>query len=103
MPAGLLVNEMLTNALKYAFAGRSSGLLKLICKLEDGNVTVVVSDDGVGLAENQVWPSPNKLGALVLQTLRENAKNVKFSTESVHGQGAFFTLTFDAAPAKPAN
>lgn len=102
MPAGLLVNEMLTNALKYAFVGRSRGLLKLICKLEDGQVTVVVSDDGVGLGENQEWPSPKKLGALILQTLKENAKNVKFSAESIRGRGAFFTLMFDA-PAKPAN
>src|ERR1700742_663284 len=76
MPAGLLVNEMLTNALKYAFVGRSSGQLKLICRLEGGRVTVVVSDDGVGLGENQTWPSPRKLGALILQTLKENARNV---------------------------
>ena len=70
MPAGLLVNEMLTNALKYAFVGRSSGQLKLICKLEGGRVTVIVSDDGVGLGEHQQWPSPRKLGALILQTLQ---------------------------------
>jgi two-component sensor histidine kinase len=97
MPAGLLVNEMLTNALKYAFVGRSSGQLKLICKLEDGKVTVVVSDDGVGLGEHQAWPSPRKLGALILQTLQENAKNVKFNAESIRGQGTWFTLVFDAA------
>ena len=53
MPAGLLINEMLTNALKYAFVGRNAGQLKLICKQDGGRVTVVVSDDGVGLGENQ--------------------------------------------------
>jgi two-component sensor histidine kinase len=98
MPAGLLVNEMLTNALKYAFVGRSSGQLKLICRLEGGRVTVVVSDDGVGLGENQTWPSPRKLGALILQTLKENARNVMFRAESIRGQGTWFTLTFDVAP-----
>jgi two-component sensor histidine kinase len=103
MPAGLLVNEMLTNALKYAFVGRDNGLLKLICKCEDGRVSVVVSDDGVGLGENQEWPSPRKLGALILQTLRENAKNVVFRAESIRGQGTWFTLTFDAAPTPAPN
>ena len=98
MPAGLLVNEMLTNALKYAFVGRSSGQIKLICRCENGSVTVVVSDDGVGLGENQQWPSPRKLGALILQTLKENAKNVVFRAESIRGQGTWFTLTFDASP-----
>jgi two-component sensor histidine kinase len=97
MPAGLLVNEMLTNALKYAFVGRNNGLLKLICKCENGRVSLVMSDDGVGLGENQEWPSPRKLGALILQTLRENAKNVVFRAESIRGQGTWFTLTFDAA------
>jgi two-component sensor histidine kinase len=57
----------------------------------------MVSDDGVGLGEHQEWPSPRKLGALILQTLTENAKNVKFSAESIRGQGTWFTLVFDAA------
>lgn len=103
MPAGLLVNEMLTNALKYAFVGRANGQIKLICKLEGGHVTVVVADDGVGLGEGQEWPSPRKLGALILQTLKENARNVKFNAESIRGQGSWFTLVFDAAPGTQPN
>src|ERR1700761_944505 len=98
MPAGLLVNEMLTNALKYAFVGRSAGQLRLVCKQEAGRVTIVVADDGVGLDENQQLPSPRKLGALILQTLKENAGNVVFHAESIRGQGTWFTLSLDAAP-----
>jgi len=98
MPAGLLINEMLTNALKYAFVGRNAGQLKLICKQDGGRVTVVVSDDGVGLGDNLEWPSPRKLGALILQTLKENARNVVFRAESIRGQGTWFTLMLDAAP-----
>ena len=97
MPAGLLINEMLTNALKYAFVGRNSGQLKLICRQDGGRATVIVSDDGVGLGENQEWPSPRKLGALILQTLKENAGNVAFRAESIRGQGTWFTLMFDAS------
>ena len=103
MPAGLLINEMLTNALKYAFVGRSSGQLKLICKCENGRGRVIVSDDGVGLGEGQEWPSPRKLGALILQTLRENAKDVVFRAESIRGQGTWFTLEFDSAAATMPN
>jgi two-component sensor histidine kinase len=103
MPAGLLVNEMLTNALKYAFVGRSGGRIKVICTVEDGRVSVIVSDDGVGLPEGQEWPSPRKLGALILQTLKENAPNVKFNVASIRGQGTWFTLVFDAAPGTQPN
>ncbi|NEW88494.1 PAS domain-containing protein [Rhodopseudomonas sp. WA056] len=101
MPAGLLVNEMLTNALKYAFVGRDGGRIKVICGVDKGRVTIVVSDDGVGLPEGQHWPSPRKLGALILQTLKENARNVSFEARSIRGQGAFFTIGFDA-PVPPA-
>jgi two-component sensor histidine kinase len=103
MPAGLLVNEMLTNALKYAFVGRSGGQLRVICKQDSGRVTIIVSDDGVGLDEGQEWPSPRKLGALILQTLKENAGNVTFRAESIRGQGTFFTLVLDAAAAAISN
>lgn len=103
MPAGLLVNEMLTNALKYAFVGRSAGKVRLVCSLHDGRVTVVVADDGVGLVDAQDWPSPRKLGALILQTLKENARNVAFRAESPRGQGTIFTFVFDAPAAPAAN
>ncbi len=103
MPAGLLVNEMLTNALKYAFIGREAGHLRLACKIEDGRVMVVVADDGIGLDEGQHWPSPRKLGALILQTLKENAKNVAFNAKSLRGQGTWFTLSFDASLALTPN
>lgn len=103
MPAGLLVNEMLTNALKYAFVGRSAGKVRLICKLEDGRLTVVVSDDGVGLPEAGNWPAPRKLSALILQTLKENARNVEFRADSISGQGTFFTFSLDAPSVPPVN
>src|SRR3954465_218379 len=103
MPAGLLVNEMLTNALKYAFVGRDRGQIKLICKQDNRQITLVVADDGVGLGEHHSWPSPRKLGALVLQTLKENAPNVVFRAESLPGQGRWFTLVFATAPGSQLN
>ena len=103
MPAGLLVNEMLTNALKYAFVGRSAGKVRLICKQENGRATVVAGDDGVGLADAANWPAPRKLSALILQTLKENARNVEFRAESISGQGTFFTFSFDVPPVPAAN
>jgi len=66
-----------------------------VCRREGGQVTVMVSDDGIGMDEHVVWPSPRKLSALVLQTLRENTPNVKFDVASIRGQGTFMTLIFD--------
>jgi PAS domain S-box-containing protein len=94
MPVGLLVNELLTNAFKYAFSGQESGTLTLRCLHEKENqYSVVVADDGVGLPEDATWPVPGKLGALILQTLRENAKT-DFKVESARGKGTRVTINF---------
>lgn len=94
MPVGLLVNELLTNAFKYAFNGRESGTITVRCLREgDDGCRVVVADDGIGLPTDTIWPAQGKLGALILQSLRENAKT-DFTVESIPGKGVRVTLAF---------
>jgi len=45
---GLIINELLTNSLKYAFDNASDGELTITAKLENDNVILVVSDNGRG-------------------------------------------------------
>jgi two-component sensor histidine kinase len=49
MPTGLVVNELLTNALKYAFVGRQGGVVMLRSLVDDKGCKVIVADDGVDL------------------------------------------------------
>jgi PAS domain S-box-containing protein len=94
MPVGLLVNELLTNAFKYAFSERGTGTLTVRCLHENENhYRVVVADDGIGLPEDTRWPVQGKLGALILQTLRENVKT-DFSVETARGKGMRATISF---------
>lgn len=98
MPVGLLVNELLTNAFKYAFNGRGSGTLTVRCLHEDeNNYRVVVADDGIGLPEGTTWPVPGKLGALVVQCLQENAKT-EFNVETAPGKGTRVMIAFAHKP-----
>ena len=95
MPVGLLVNEMMTNAFKYAFAGRDGGAVTLECRYEaDGHFQIVIADDGVGMRPGAVWPERGKLGALILQTLRENTAQMSFEIDSAPGTGTRMTLFF---------
>jgi two-component sensor histidine kinase len=48
-PVGLIVTELVTNALKYAFPGARKGVVSLILEQTAGGLRLVVSDDGVGL------------------------------------------------------
>ena len=100
MPAGLVVNELLTNALKHAFVGRSGGTITME-SISDGNgCRVTIADNGVGLPEGVEWPKHGKLSALIVQSLRENAK-AQVQVTSVPGQGMRVTLIFTRAAAAP--
>ncbi|MBX3576215.1 MAG: ATP-binding protein [Rhizobiaceae bacterium] len=48
MPLGLLVNEVVTNAFKHAFADRTSGRLGVRLSVEDRRARLVIEDDGPG-------------------------------------------------------
>jgi chemotaxis protein methyltransferase CheR len=49
IPIGLIVNELVTNAIKYAFPGESSGTVKVALKRAPGELRLTVADDGKGI------------------------------------------------------
>lgn len=49
---GIMINELITNSMKYAFTNRSQGLIKISVTKVDNQVTIVYEDDGVGLPED---------------------------------------------------
>jgi PAS domain S-box-containing protein len=50
-PLGIIINELLTNAMKYAFVGRSSGRIGISLVKNEREVTLTIEDNGVGLPE----------------------------------------------------
>jgi PAS domain S-box-containing protein len=100
MPVGLLVNELITNAFKYAFPTLQDGTISIACTREaDDRYRVVVGDDGVGIPADIEWPQRGKLGALILQTLRENTRDAEFKVETAPGQGTRAVIEFLVKPA----
>ncbi len=100
MPTGLVVNEVLTNALKYAFVEREGGIITLRSLVDDTGCRVTIADDGAGMAEGVVWPKPGRLGALIVQSLRENAK-AQVSMETAPDKGVRVTIFFERKDAAP--
>lgn len=49
VPLGLIVNELVTNSLKYAFDDRTDGRLTVELSIDDSAMTLRVSDDGPGI------------------------------------------------------
>lgn len=94
MPAGLVVNELLTNSIKHAFKGGDGGTITLNCTVEGKGCRVEVADDGVGLAEGQKWPVEGKMAALIVRSLAQNAK-ARIAVDSAPGKGTRVTIFFD--------
>lgn len=70
IPCGLIINEIVSNSLKYAFHGRVKGKIKIeFSKLSDGRLKLIVSDDGIGLAEDFDIENAESLGLQLVTTL----------------------------------
>lgn len=100
MPTGLIVNELMTNALKYAFNTRDGGTIKVSALVDDIGCRVVVADDGMGLPEGKDWPLPGKLSAVIVRSLKQNAK-ADFKIQSAPGNGVRVEIVFAKAEAAP--
>lgn len=69
VPIGLIVNELLTNSLKYAFPEDRNGKIQLSLKeLEENQLQLVVADNGVGQSEGAT-PKGTGFGSQLVQLL----------------------------------
>jgi PAS domain S-box-containing protein len=92
IPCGLIINELVTNSLKYAFVGRGTGRLSLVMHhQEDHTFCLTVQDDGVGLPPDYEARSAASLGMQLVSVLVRQLGGV-MKAESDHG--ARFTITF---------
>ena len=70
IPCGLIVTELVTNSLKYAFPDRTSGRIRVAAAREPvGSMTLTVEDDGVGLAEGLELRRSGSLGLKLVDSL----------------------------------
>jgi PAS domain S-box-containing protein len=89
IPCGLLINELISNALKYAFPATSdwprgfTGEIGFSFRATDeGEYTLVVSDNGVGLPTDLELSNENTLGMLLTNTLvRQLGGSVEWDDE----------------------
>jgi two-component sensor histidine kinase len=68
VPMGLIINELLTNALKYAFPDERTGAVTVRFIREDEQFCLLVSDDGVGIASDRS-PDGSGLGQRLVRSM----------------------------------
>ncbi|MGD1093322.1 MAG: histidine kinase dimerization/phosphoacceptor domain -containing protein [Bryobacteraceae bacterium] len=90
-PLGLILNELISNALKHAFPEGRAGSIWIEARCEEGLLTVEVRDDGVGLPDSVECKRPKSLGLEIVGTL---ANQLKGSLDVDRGRGTSFRISF---------
>jgi len=75
IPLGLIVNELMTNSLKYAFPGGRQGILEIsLWKNDKGKLCLRVADNGVGQAGAPVLKNSTSFGTNLVEILSQKLK-----------------------------
>jgi len=90
VPLGLLINELVTNSLKYAYEGHSSPLLKVSIKTRNDHFSLCIADNGKGFDLNRI-ENDQSLGMMVISNLSEQLDGKSEFTSS--DKGTSFCIT----------
>ena len=93
IPCGLILNELLTNALKYAFPDNKKGEITIRLKrVDQDNIELQVRDNGIGLPPDIDSRNTKTLGMQLIHTIGESQLQGKVEFSS--NRGTTCTLRF---------
>jgi predicted ATPase/two-component sensor histidine kinase len=94
---GLIINELVSNALKHAFADRAGGRVQVVLQQSTaGDYELSVADDGVGLPPHVDVGRTDSLG---LQLIRDLADQLHAAVTVTRDNGTTFVLRFSGSAA----
>ncbi|MBU7586683.1 MAG: PAS domain-containing protein [Nostoc sp. TH1S01] len=92
IPCGLIINELVSNALKYAFPDQRTGEILVSLEQQDNyNLLLTIRDNGVGLPQDFDTKNTKTLGIILVQGL---VKQLRGTIEVNSQQGTEFKITF---------
>jgi two-component system, sensor histidine kinase PdtaS len=92
-PLGLIINELLTNAMKYAFTGRQQGKISLALRINNGTRILALEDNGKGLPGDFSVEASGGFGLSLVSMLSEQLGG-RFSLSGKAGAGTRCVLEF---------
>ena len=91
-PIGLVINELISNSLKYAFPDERKGEITVSMKKLNKELELTIMDDGIGMPDGLDWKNSTSLGLKLVRTLVENQLGGSLDMESENGTK--FTIKF---------
>lgn len=92
VPCGLIINELVTNCIKYAFVGKTSGQVSIEAQVVGEKYQLVLADNGVGLPQGFNVQEITSLGLRLVQGLVQQLQG-KFEVLQP-SKGASFQVSF---------
>lgn len=90
IPCGLIINELVTNSVKYAFPD-NQGTLQIRLKTRNDHLEMVIADNGIGLPENLDYENTDSLG---LQLVNNLVRQLDGQITLDRSKGTSFTISF---------
>lgn len=91
IPVALILNELITNAYKYAFEGIEKKMISIAIREKRGRVELQLSDNGVGLPEDFDFEKSTKMGYTIISTL---VRQLKANFEMNRDGGTCIRISF---------
>lgn len=86
IPCGLIINELVSNSLKYAFPKDRRGEISVsLDRINEDELELTVSDNGIGLPENIDFRNTESLGLRLVTILAENQLRGKIESKRLEG------------------
>ena len=92
VPCGLIISELVSNCLKYAFPPGMTGEIFISLKFIDDKYELIIRDNGIGLSENIDFNNLETLGLLLVNNLTEQIDG-EMTINRKHGTG--FRIRFE--------
>ncbi|UXX80229.1 tetratricopeptide repeat protein [Reichenbachiella carrageenanivorans] len=91
IPLGLIINELITNSIKYAFQDVEHGLLNISLEETGETMHVMVKDNGIGMDEDAL-KSSNSFGWKMIKSLSRKLK-AEINVKNEQGTTVYLTLS----------
>ncbi len=91
IPCGLIINELVSNSLKYAFKDGRTGVVHISLSKCDNTYTLIVSDNGTGLPPEIDFRNTPSLGLQLVNTL---VSQIEGTVDLTGNSGTTFRITF---------
>jgi PAS domain S-box-containing protein len=92
IPLGLIINELVTNSVKYAFP-QSKGIIKIKLKSSPDQLELTIADNGVGLPDDLDYKNTDSIG---LQLVYDLVRQIDGENELDRSHGTQFKITFNS-------